>query len=191
MLQCFDASCSRCFDASCFVGSGRRRCTEAGSTDSEPIEPVVTRLPNSHGTSGYGCRAFVTRDDSLSVRNAKKNARPITARDFTGPGPGVGSRGQAGGAATSRFGIVRRNKQSGRFDQRRAYHWRKRWRKEVFSKGSMLKRMARKAPEERPVPRNGTPLGTSPVGVFCSMKTSRLEQVVPLELIRERDSVLC
>ncbi len=34
------------------------------------VIPVVARLPDSNGYDGYGCRVFVTRDDSLRVCNA-------------------------------------------------------------------------------------------------------------------------
>jgi hypothetical protein len=50
---------------------------------------------------------------------------------------------------------------------------RKRCSKDVFSKGSVLRKMTRKAPEGRAVPRKRIPLDTSPVGVDCCMQTGR------------------
>ncbi len=43
--------------------------------DTGSMEPgtLATHLPGSHAFDGFGCRAFVTRDDSPSVCNAVGN----------------------------------------------------------------------------------------------------------------------
>ncbi len=72
-----------------------------------------------------------------------------------------------------------------RFEQRRSINGddvveKKRWRKKMFSKESVVKKEAlSEAPEGRAVPSKRTPLDTSPVGVFCSMQTGRSYGTLP------------
>jgi hypothetical protein len=71
------------------------------------------RLPGSHGLAGYGCRAFVTRDDSPSVCNAHRFTPTSDGsgldvwqvRRGTTPVPSLKEGGELGSSAASTGGV--------------------------------------------------------------------------------------